>query len=68
MRRHLGPKKGYRQIKNIFHIITQVGEDDIESARQASDVFAKQDLAKGVRISITNKNGSRFVLLRKDEK
>jgi serine protease Do len=49
-------------------VITQVGDEDIDSAHQATDALAKEDLSKGIRVSITNKQGSRFVLMRKDDK
>ena len=49
-------------------IITQVGNEDVETAKQAGDALAKQDLSKGIRLSITNHQGSRFVLLRQEEK
>ena len=49
-------------------IITQVGESDVETAKQAVDALGKQDASKGIRLSITNRQGSRFVLLRQEEK
>jgi serine protease Do len=49
-------------------IITQVGDKDVTTAGEARDAMAKQDLAKGIRLSITNRQGSRFVLLRQDAK
>jgi serine protease Do len=48
-------------------VITQVGSSDVESAKQAVDALAKQDASKGIRLSITNRQGSRFVLLRQDD-
>jgi serine protease Do len=49
-------------------VITEVGDESIETARQATDALGKQDLSKGIRLSITNQLGSRFVLLKEEAK
>jgi serine protease Do len=48
-------------------VITQVGRQEITNATTARDVLAKADLNKGVRVYVTNRNGSRFVFLRTSE-
>ncbi|HEX3356648.1 MAG TPA: trypsin-like peptidase domain-containing protein [Tepidisphaeraceae bacterium] len=52
---------------NPGDVITQVGGTDVESAKQAADALAKQDVSKGIRLSITNRQGSQFVLLRQED-
>jgi len=49
-------------------VITEVGDQAVESAKEASDALAKQDLSKGIRLTLTSQQGSRFVLLREEEK
>jgi S1-C subfamily serine protease len=46
-------------------LITRVGNEKVDNAQQASDALAKADLSKGVRFYITNKEGSRFVFVKK---
>ena len=49
-------------------IITQVGEREVTTAGEARDALAKEDIAKGIRLRSPTRQGSRFVLLRQDEK
>ena len=49
-------------------IITQVGKTDVSSAKEASDALAKEDLSKGIPLSITTRQGNRFVLLKQESK
>ena len=49
-------------------VITEVGDTAIESARQATEALAKQDLSKGIRVTIVNQQGSNFALLKDEEK
>ena len=49
-------------------IITEVGDTPVESAKQATDALAKQDLSKGIRVTIVNQQGSNFALLKDEEK
>jgi serine protease Do len=48
-------------------VITEVGDKKIESANQATEALAKQDLSKGIRLAIVNQQGRNLVLLRSDE-
>jgi serine protease Do len=49
-------------------VITEVGDTPIDSAKQATDALAKQDLSKGIRVTIVNQQGSNFALLKSEEK
>jgi len=49
-------------------VITEVGETPVESAKQATDALAKQDLSKGIRVTVVNQQGSNFALLKSEEK
>ncbi len=42
-------------------LITRVGGQKVGGAKEASDAIAKQDAGKGVRLYVTNGEGSRFV-------
>jgi serine protease Do len=45
-------------------LITEVGKQHVANAQEARDALAKQSLAAGIRMYITNRDGSRFVFLR----
>jgi serine protease Do len=45
-------------------VITSVGDETVTTAREARDALKKADLTKGVRLSITGRDGSRFVFLK----
>ena len=49
-------------------IITQVGDESVTTAGQARDALSKEDITKGIRLRVTTRQGSRFVLLRQEEK
>jgi serine protease Do len=49
-------------------VITRINRQTVESAKDVSDILAKEDLAKGVRVYITNTDGSRFAFLRTEGK
>jgi serine protease Do len=46
-------------------LITRVGSENVTNANDAADAIGKQDVAKGIRLYITNKEGSRFVFIQK---
>jgi serine protease Do len=48
-------------------LITRVGGTTVDNADDASKALSKADLKSGVRLYITNDQGSRFVFLQKDE-
>jgi serine protease Do len=48
-------------------VITKVGGDAVGNAREASDAIAKQDASKGIRLYITNRQGSRFVFIQSEK-
>jgi serine protease Do len=48
-------------------LVTRVGGSQVESADDAAKALGKEDVKKGVRLYITNDQGSRFVFLQKDE-
>jgi serine protease Do len=45
-------------------VITKINRSAVNNAKDASDVLAKEDLKKGVRMYVTSAEGSRFVFLR----
>jgi serine protease Do len=47
-------------------LITQVGDTTVTSAKEASDALNKQDLTKGIRLSVTTHEGDAFVVLRQE--
>ena len=48
----------------VGDVITDVGDTTVTSAREARDELKKADLAKGVRLTVTGVDGSRFVFLK----
>lgn len=47
-------------------LITQIGEQRVSNSREAAESIASQNLKKGVRLYVSNREGKRFVFL-KDE-
>jgi serine protease Do len=48
-------------------VITEVGKQKVTNAKEARDALSKADLAKGVRLYVTSREGSRFVLVQAGE-
>jgi serine protease Do len=48
-------------------VITSVGNTDVATAADAADALKKGDTSKGIRLYVTNKDGSRFVFLQNDQ-
>ena len=48
-------------------LITRINGKSVEDASDASDTLSKVDVKKGVRLYITNAEGSRFVFLQQDD-
>jgi serine protease Do len=48
-------------------LITRVGNESVTTAKDAADALSKQDASKGVRLYVTNKDGSRFVFLQNEQ-
>ena len=48
-------------------VITRVGGRSVSDADAANAALAKADVAKGIRLYITNAQGSRFVFVHKDQ-
>ena len=49
-------------------VITKVDKQPVKTAKEASDALAKGDAARGVRLNVTNHEGSRFLFLRMNSK
>jgi serine protease Do len=49
-------------------VITRVVEEDVLNAKQATDAIKKADASKGVRLYVTNREGSRFVVITPNKK
>ncbi len=47
-------------------LITQVGDTTVTSAKEAADALAKEDVTKGIRLSVTTHEGDAFVVLRQE--
>src|SRR5688500_8493258 len=45
----------------VGDVITRVGKTPVNNAQEASEALKKADLAKGVTLSVTNKDGSRLL-------
>ena len=52
----------------VGDLITQVGSTDVLNARQAAEAMGKEDAAKGVRLYVTNSEGSEFKFIRPKKK
>jgi serine protease Do len=49
-------------------VITQIGKQDVASAKDARDALAKADATKGVRLYVVSREGSRFVFVQGADK
>ncbi|MBC8107821.1 MAG: PDZ domain-containing protein [Anaerolineae bacterium] len=45
-------------------VITRIGSERVTNAQSAATALAKQDLTKGMRVFVTNKDGERFVFVK----
>ena len=53
----------YREGIRPGDVITEVGKQQVSSAKEARDALAKADLNKGVRLYVVSREGSRFVFV-----
>ncbi len=49
-------------------LITEIGKNPVANAQDAKEALAKSDSAKGVRLYVTNRDGSRFVFIKDQQK
>lgn len=47
-------------------LITRVGNETVNNADDAAAAISKQDVTKGIRLYITNREGSRFIFIQKE--
>ena len=48
-------------------VITEVGKTQVNNAKDARDALGKADLAKGIRLYVVSREGSRFVFLQSEK-
>jgi serine protease Do len=58
----------YREGIRPGDVITEVGKQQVKSAKDAQDALSKADLTKGVRLYVVSREGSRFVFVSADAK
>src|SRR6185369_5263477 len=49
-------------------LITEIGKTQVTTPKEAREALAKADLAKGVRLYVVSREGSRFVFVQSDAK
>jgi serine protease Do len=62
--RGLAGKAGFVQ----GDLITKIGTEEVVDADSAKEAIAKQDLSKGIRFYVVNREGSRFVFVKSEGK
>jgi len=48
-------------------VITRVGNDPVKNAEDLNRLLAKKDLSKGLKLFVTNRQGSRFVFIKSEK-
>ncbi len=56
----------YKAGVQVGDVVTKVGTTAVTTASEAADALGKQDAAKGVRLFLSNADGSRFVFLQQE--
>ncbi|MEO6437284.1 MAG: trypsin-like peptidase domain-containing protein [Tepidisphaeraceae bacterium] len=66
--REVDPKSAaFREGLRPGDVITEIGKTPVANAKEAREALTKADLAKGVRLYVVSRDGSRFVFVQKEK-